>query len=115
MESITFEKDSLYWGNSEVYSHVIGFEEAPYHSHDFIEFFYVKSGTCTHEINSQTENLVLGDFYLLVPSDMHKFVNSEGATILLIETSSFHSIISNRFAIRILRNYTSILSAKNIN
>lgn len=79
MESITFEKDSLYWGNSEVYSHVIGFEEAPYHSHDFIEFFYVKSGTCTHEINSQTENLVLGDFYLLVPSDMHKFVNSEGS------------------------------------
>lgn len=77
MKMITFRKDSLYWGNTEIYTHVIGFEEAPYHSHDFIEFFYVKSGSCIHKINSRTEELGLGDAYLLVPSDMHKFVKQE--------------------------------------
>ena len=77
MENKTFKRDSLYWGDSEVYTHVIGFEAAPYHNHDFIECFYVKSGACIHEINSQTEKLTFGDFYLLVPSDWHKFLRSE--------------------------------------
>lgn len=77
MKVVTFQKDSLYWGNADVYTHVIGFEEAPYHRHDFIEFFYIKSGECLHKINAQTEELTRGDAYLLVPSDAHTFVKSE--------------------------------------
>lgn len=77
MGSVTFKKDSLYWGNADVYTHVIGFEEAPYHGHDFIEFFYIKSGACLHKLNGRTEKLMLGDACLLVPSDLHTFIRSD--------------------------------------
>lgn len=63
--------------NSDVTSHLIGYESNELHSHDFIEFFYVLQGTCIHNYNGNKNSLQMGDAFLLVPSDKHQFVECE--------------------------------------
>ncbi|MCQ3035017.1 MAG: AraC family transcriptional regulator [Bacilli bacterium] len=42
-----------------------------YHTHNYWEFFIVKSGSFEHLINGKTQNLVKGDAVLLAPGDAH--------------------------------------------
>ena len=45
------------------------------HRHDFIEFFYVMSGSCSHILNGIENVITAGDAFLIMPNDEHIFLN----------------------------------------
>lgn len=46
------------------------------HAHDCFELVYVRSGFCLHEAAKQTALLIEGDFFLMRPGDVHKYVGT---------------------------------------
>lgn len=45
-----------------------------YHSHNFYELFYITNGTIKHSLNSETDELSMGDVVFLRPGDIHCFL-----------------------------------------
>lgn len=45
-----------------------------YHTHDFYEIFYITNGTIKHSLNSETDELSMGDVVFLRPGDIHCFL-----------------------------------------
>ena len=43
------------------------------HRHEFVEIFYVVSGTAEHILNGQKTVITSGDIYIITPSDYHCF------------------------------------------
>ena len=50
------------------------------HCHEFVEIFYVVSGTALHILNGQKMSISSGDVYILKPSDYHCFKSSDSTT-----------------------------------
>ena len=48
-----------------------------YHSHEFIEIFYVLSGTAQQRLNNSTIEISTGDLFLLRPTDQHSFSSDD--------------------------------------
>ena len=66
-----------------------------YHCHEFIEIFYVISGTAQQRLNNSTINISTGDLFLLRPSDQHSFASNDSSFIhrdFLIDPKQFQSI-----------------------
>ena len=70
-----FQKTDMF--DSDYYSHVKYFENTLLHKHDYIEFFYVISGSCTHYFNEKKFSISIGDAFLLMPNDIHTFLPKE--------------------------------------
>ena len=96
-----FQVGDHFLTNSTVTSHIIGYEENDFHSHDFIEFFYVLQGTCEHNYNGVKTQLQVGDAFLLVPCDKHQFVKTPNSNLFLhrdiIFTYDFFKGICNTY------------------
>ena len=45
-----------------------------YHTHDFYEIFYITNGNIKHSLNSETDELSMGDVVFLRPGDIHCFL-----------------------------------------
>lgn len=66
-----------------------------YHCHEFIEIFYVISGTAQQRLNNSTIEISTGDLFLLRPSDQHSFASNDSSFIhrdFLINPQEFQKI-----------------------
>lgn len=54
-----------------------------YHSHEFIEIFYVVAGSAIHELNEQRSTITAGDIFVLKPTDFHRFLPSDNSASFL--------------------------------
>lgn len=70
--------------NGDFYTQIKGFEENRPHSHEFIEFLMITSGSIEHSLNGQKSVLAVGDVVLIMPGSVHQFVKLHG------EESFFH-------------------------
>ena len=50
------------------------------HSHEFVEIFYVVSGSAQHILNGSKTTVSNGDVYIIKPSDYHCFKSSDATT-----------------------------------
>ena len=50
------------------------------HTHEFVEVFYVISGSIKHHINGETENLDVGDLFIIFPHTKHQFIRNGECT-----------------------------------
>ena len=50
------------------------------HCHEFVEIFYVVSGSAVHLLNGQKTTVANGDVYIIKPSDYHCFKSSDSTT-----------------------------------
>lgn len=44
------------------------------HDHDYAEFFYIINGRCKHLMNGVSDDIGIGDFFLLLPGHCHTFL-----------------------------------------
>lgn len=80
-----------------VYTQLIQAQSTLLHRHNFIEFFCVLNGSCTHVVNGEEKNLLPGDAFLLFPEDCHIMTNpSENFTHrdVLIDLKYFEKVCS---------------------
>lgn len=66
--------------NEGLVSHVIDSDDRYFHSHIFIEVFYIIEGSIRHIINDTEEILQAGDMYVVRPGDMHCFLRDADTT-----------------------------------
>lgn len=82
--------------NRMIYTHITFNHEDPgLHYHDFIEFFYVLDGKCSHLLNGVQTRITSGDACLLTPNDVHFFENASETFLhrdILFQTDYFKSI-----------------------
>lgn len=82
--------------NFPIFTHIIEYETVLMHRHDYIEFFYVFEGTCTHILNNQRTQIHVGNAFLMTPNDRHRFIQTENSDFLhrdiLIELDFFKEI-----------------------
>ncbi len=67
------------------------------HSHDYYEFFWILSGSCTHVTPSGEEPLTAGQAFLLKPEHIHAFTNVSGNYTQLtmgITVEKFNMLVS---------------------
>ena len=69
--------------NGEYYTALSTTNNNQYHSHEFIEIFYVVAGSATHELNEQQHDVTAGDIFVLKPTDFHRFIPSKESTSFL--------------------------------
>lgn len=66
------------------------------HNHEFIEIFYVISGTAYHTLNGVKSKIGLGDLYIIRQTDFHFFTRIEGEDMLhrdlLVRSDIFKSV-----------------------
>lgn len=79
-----------------IYTHVtLNHENPGVHYHDFIEFFYVLDGQCTHVQDGISTTITIGDACLLTPNNVHCFENASNTFLhrdILFQTDYFKSI-----------------------
>lgn len=79
-----------------IFTHIIEYENVFMHRHEYIEFFYVFEGTCTHILNNQNSQIHIGNAFLLTPNDCHRFLQTEKSDFLhrdiLIDLNFFKEI-----------------------
>ena len=66
-----------------------------YHSHEFIEIFYVLSGSAQQRLNNSTIDISTGDLFLLRTNDRHSFSSDDPTFIhrdFLIDFNQFKNI-----------------------
>lgn len=54
----------------------------PWHSHEFLEFFYVLGGTAVHCINGTEHTLTAGDYMVIDYRTTHTYYNCDNFTII---------------------------------
>ena len=54
-------------------THLIDSGDYYFHTHSFMEVFYIIKGSIQHKVNDTTETLCAGDMYFLRPGDVHCF------------------------------------------
>lgn len=60
--------------NEGLVTHLIDSGDYYFHSHTFVEVFYIIEGSIKHVINGTTEILQTGDMYIIRPGDVHCFL-----------------------------------------
>ena len=79
-----------------IFTHIIEYENVYMHRHEYIEFFYVFEGTCTHILNDQRTQIHVGNAFLMMPNDTHRFLQTENSNFLhrdiLIDSNFFKEI-----------------------
>ncbi len=68
------------------------------HRHEFIEIFYVISGSAIHQVNDKETTIGTGEVCILRPSDFHRFISKASATFthrdICVETEEFRKVCS---------------------
>ncbi len=72
----TLSEEDSFFSFQQARTYILAFENNPLHRHEFVEFFYVLSGTSTHRLNGTTTMIRPGDAFLLNHSDCHQFLSS---------------------------------------
>ena len=71
--ALKFTLKSAFDYGQNLYTNLLASGSTPFHTHeDFFEFFYVVSGKAEHSLEGRTEEISVGDAYLLRPGDCHK-------------------------------------------
>ena len=67
---------SEFFSSNESFKHQLtNHSNNQYHSHEFIEIFYVIHGSAQQKINKKTIDISAGDLFLLRPFDNHSFIS----------------------------------------
>lgn len=93
--SILLHDNETFYKTKNVHTQLIKLTANLCHRHDFIEFFYVVSGSATHLFNGKKDIIKRGDAFLLVPGDEHCFENGTNSFIhrdILFRIDYFKSI-----------------------
>ena len=94
MESILFVHE-LFKSQELFRNQLSNHSNNQYHCHEFIEIFYVISGTAKQRLNNSTIEISTGDLFLLRPSDQHSFTSNDSSFIhrdFLITPQEFENI-----------------------
>ena len=83
MQQKLFKSSMFFNENKKIHSHIIPFESVKLHNHNFIEFFYVLSGSCNHNLNGKISTISIGNAFLLLPNDYHQFKQHKDSTNFL--------------------------------
>lgn len=82
--------------NRKIYTHItLNHEDPGLHYHDFIEFFYVLDGQCSHLLDGIPTTITSGDTCLLTPNNVHFFENVSETFMhrdILLQTDYFKSV-----------------------
>lgn len=73
--------DEIFRTNKPINTQLIKYMDTKYHSHEFIEFFYVIDGEATHLLNNKKNKINHGNAFLLLPSDVHSFIDGDASFI----------------------------------
>lgn len=73
-------KNDIFSDDFDLSTHLINEYDDFYHTHTYIEIFYVIDGTIKHSLNGVVSTLRPGDVYLLRPGDIHCFLRDRGNT-----------------------------------
>lgn len=87
-------EDSFY-NYKPISTQLIKYKNTKYHSHEFIEFYYVIDGKAVHYINGKRSIIERGCSFLLLPDDSHSFENADNAFLhrdIMIKIDFFKSI-----------------------
>lgn len=68
-----------------------------YHTHDYMQIWYVSKGTCNHWINGKEYKMVKGDMFVLPPYVIHKVKPIEGENIHIIGCEFSARFFGNKF------------------
>lgn len=63
--------------NNNFYTSLTTSNNNQLHRHEFVEIFYVVSGSATHVLNEQKAEISSGDVYIIKPSDYHCFKSTD--------------------------------------
>ena len=74
-------KDALYSNSVFIYRPLI-ITTTRYHSHDFVEMFYVVKGNGTHNINGKEYDISPGDIFLINYDTKHQITVQNGPILL---------------------------------
>ena len=70
-----------------------------YHSHDFVEMFYVVKGSGTHNINGKEYDISPGDIFLINYDTKHQITPQNGHLFLyncIFTPSFFNQVLNGR-------------------
>lgn len=62
---------------------ISGLENLSFHTHDYVELFWVESGYGIHHINGEKINLVPYDIVMIRSNDLHTFSSRQGNLIIV--------------------------------
>lgn len=71
------DNDSIFLPQLNFRTNLVEGNDGHLHSHDFIEFFYIISGSISHSCNEETSTLSTGDAVLIFPKVQHRFKRTE--------------------------------------
>lgn len=71
--SIRLCESEVFLGPKSINTQLIKYQDTKYHSHEFIEFFYVVNGEAIHNLNGKKSRIKQGQAFLLLPDDNHSF------------------------------------------
>lgn len=71
MNSVLLIKE--FFDNVNYFTALTDANDNQYHRHEFVEIFYVVSGTAIQILNGKTQKLTAGNLFVLLPDDFHQF------------------------------------------
>lgn len=82
--------------NGKYYTALTNANDNQPHRHEFIEIFYVISGSAIHQANGKDTEIGTGEVCILRPSDFHRFISKASATFthrdICVETEEFQEV-----------------------
>lgn len=106
MDKIEVQKAEDYFlPGCDLYTRIKPLRNDSLHRHEFIELFYVLSGTCNHFVNDKYITLHNGDAYLLLPQDIHRHIKDSASKDFLYRDI----LIRPSFFIEICNTYSEDL------
>ena len=94
METKLTTKDN-FRQNKPVNTQLIKYQDTKYHSHEFVEFFYVIDGEASHILDDKKSRINRGYACLLLPNDCHTFEDGDKAFLhrdILIKIDYFKNV-----------------------
>lgn len=80
LDNIKVQKtDDYILSGYDIHTRVKPVRQGAPHTHEFIEIFYVLSGTSNHYTDKETKQISTGDIYILLPGDIHNHSNSHAS------------------------------------
>lgn len=73
-------------------------ETFPKHQHEFLEIFYISSGSCTHIFNDKESIIKRGDLFTIGPKQSHEFRIKDGAQVEITNVVFLPSVIDEHLS-----------------
>lgn len=105
-QSIKIQKlDDYILSGYDIHTRVKPVRQGALHTHEFIEIFYVLSGSSNHYTDKGVARISTGDAYILLPGDIHNHDNAHASKDFLYRDI----LIRPQFFIDICENYGDAL------